>query len=454
MTIAQPSSGRPPRPLRPRKLYYGWVVVAVAFVTMGVAITARTGFSLLLPEVIAEFGWSSGLSSGAFSVGFLASTAFLPAVGWMMGRWGPRGAIPVGAGMVSLGFFATIFITNPLELYLAFGLLAVNGSMAMSYISHSMFLPNWFVKNRGLAIGLAFAGVGVASVVLLPAMQWLIETEGWRAACIAVGVITAVVVIPLNLAFQRMRPEDMGLLPDGEEAPEPGGPARAPVDPVVDRAWAETEWTLALALRTYRFWCVAGAYFCSLFIWYAIQVHQTRFLIDAGFEPSLAALALGMGAFFGIGGQIGVGALSDRWGREVGWTVSGVGFFIASATLLVLDQAASVGLLWLMVVAQGLLGNGMSAIFGAIPTEIFQGKRFPAIFTAISLLGNCGVAAGAWVMGVLRDQTGSYAPGFWICLVLSCVTVACMWIASPRKVRLVSRAAERRAARLDPGRAA
>lgn len=445
MTVAPPPRAAAAARRRPR-LYYGWIVVGVAFVTMGVAVTARTGFGLLFPEVIAEFGWNSGVTSGAFSVGFLASTAFLPIVGWMMTRWGPRGAIPVGAAMVALGYVAATQVSTPFELYVAFGLLAVNGSMAMSYISHSMFLPNWFVRNRGLAIGLAFAGVGVASVVLLPAMQWLIETEGWRVACLAVAAITAVAIIPLNLAFQRTRPEDMGLLPDGETAPEPGDAPRAAVDPVVDRKWAETDWTLRLAIRTSRFWWVASGYFCGLFIWYAIQVHQTRFLVDQGFDARVAALALGMVAFFGIAGQIGVGALSDRWGREIGWTVAGVGYVVASICLLALEQAPSAALMWTMVVFQGLLGNGVAAIFGAIPAEIFQGRRFPTILTAISLVANMGAAAGVWLMGVIRDQTGGYAAGFWLCLALSVLCIGCIWAAAPRKVRLVSRQAARRAA--------
>lgn len=447
MTVAPSPEAAPALPARPaRKLYYGWIVVAVAFVTMGVAVTARTGFGLLFPQVIAEFGWNSGVTSGAFSIGFLASTAFLPVVGWMMQKWGPRGAIPVGAAMVALGYVAATRITSPLELYLAFGLLAVNGSMAMSYISHSMFLPNWFVRNRGLAIGLAFAGVGVASVILLPAMQALIEARGWRTACLAVAGVTAVAIIPLNLAFQRARPEEMGLLPDGETAPEPGdAPRPAPIDPVVDRRWAETDWTLALAIRTARFWWVAAAYFCGLFIWYAVQVHQTRFLIDQGFASSTAALALGMVAFFGIFGQIGIGALSDRLGREVGWTVAGIGYVLATACLLALEQAPSAALMWTMVAVQGLLGNGVAAIFGAIPAEIFQGRRFPSIFTAISLVANFGAAAGVWAMGVARDATGGYGLGFSICLALSVLCIVFIWLAAPRKVRLVARQAARRA---------
>jgi MFS family permease len=438
------SDARAPGAPRP-KLFYGWIVVAVAFVTMGVAVTARTGFSLLFPEMVAEFGWDSGLTAGAFSVGFIASTAFLPVVGWLMGRFGPQGAIPVGALMVGAGYLAATRITNPLELYLAFGLLAVNGSMAMSYISHSMFLPNWFVRNRGLAIGLAFAGVGVGGVTLLPLMQWGIETYGWRTACLAVAIVTVAAIIPLNAVFQRMRPEQMGLEPDGDARPEPGAAPRHP-DPVVNREWAETEWTLRLAIRTAPFWWVAAGNFCALFIWYAIQIHQTRFLVEAGFDPATAAFALGMVAFGGIFGQIALGALSDRVGREVGWTIAVSGYLLSAIFLLMLDRAPSPLLLWAMVAAQGLLGNGLAAMFGAIPMEIFQSRRYPAIFSTIALLANFGAGAGVFVMGEIHDATGGYAPGFWLIMALSVLSAVCMWKAAPRKVRLVAGRAKTRAA--------
>ena len=434
----------PPRPARPR-LFYGWIVVAIAFVTMGVAVSARTGYSLLLPEIVAEFGWDSSLASGAFSVGFVMSTAFLPVVGFLMGRFGPRATIPVGAIMVAAGYLYARHITSPIELYAAFGLLAINGSMAMSYISHSMFLPYWFVRNRGLALGLAFGGVGALGAVLLPAMQWLIETEGWRTACLAVAITVAVVIIPLNILFQRPRPEAMGLMPDGDVAPEPGQAGVSRPDPVVDRAWVETDWTLARAVRTARFWWLGAAYFGALFVWYAIQIHQTRHLLQAGFDGATAAFALGMVAFFGIAGQIGIGALSDRVGREIGWTIATAGFAVATVLLIWLDGNPSPVLLWAMVVAQGLIGNGTAAIFGAIPAELFSGRRYPAIFSSVSLIANFGAGAGVWMMGAVHDSTGNYQAGLWVCLAVSIASGICVWLAGPRKVRLVAGVAARRA---------
>jgi MFS family permease len=364
----------------------------------------------------------------------------------MMDRWGPRVSLPVGALLVAAGYAALTVADNLVMLYVAVGALAVNGSMAMSYIAHSMFLPNWFVRRRGLAIGLAFSGVGVGGIVLLPAMQAGIDAYGWRTAALAMSGLILAVIVPLNALFQRRAPKDMGLNPDGDPDAGAGGAPRGPsaADLIVDHAWASTEWTLKRAMRTARFWWVSGGFFLGLFIWYAIQMHQTRFLLETGMSPATAATALGMTAFCGIAGQIGVGALSDRIGREPCWAIAGVGFAIASAALLAMSYAPSTALLWLAVGAQGLMGYGLAALFGAIIAEIFAGPRLASIFAAISISGNIGGGMGAWSMGAIHDLTGDYRAGFVICIVASLLSAACIIMASPGKVRRVAGKAPQR----------
>ncbi len=417
-------------------VFYGWVAVAIAFVTMAVAVNARTGYSLLLPHLSKELGLTTAMSSGPFSLGFAASTAFVPILGAVMDRWGPRIAIPMGAVMVAAGYGAAILIGSAVGLYLALGLLAVTGSMAMSYIGHSMFLPNWFVRRRGLAIGIAFSGVGVGAVTLLPLMQWAIDRHGWRTACVGIALLTLAVIVPLNLLFQRKRPEDLGLHPDGDAAgPEEGG--SEPAANVVDRAWVATEWTLGLAVRTARFWWMASAFFFGLFVWYAIQIHQTNFLLREGITPVTAASALGLIALFGIGGQIALGALSDRIGREAAWSIAQCGFGLAALMLATVSFGPSPQLIYPMVALQGLLGYGMASIYGAIPAEIFSGKHFAKIFAILSLFGNFGAAGGVLALGFIDDIFGGYRTGWWICVMASVISIGSIWMASPRKVRTV-----------------
>ena len=440
---------------RPR-FFYGWIVVAIAFITMSISISARTSFSLLYPEMLLEFGWSSALTAGAYSLGFIASITLLPLVGGLMDRFGPRLIVPLGALLVAVGFLVLRTATDPIGLYVAMGLLIVNGSMAMSYIVHSMFLPKWFERNRGLAVGIAFSGVGVGALAILPTFQWIIDTRGWREACIAMAILVAVGVIPLNLFFQRGAPEDMGLPTDGRaprkrEAANGGRRNRASGSGsmIVDRAWAETDWTLTRALATGRFWAICSAMFAALFVWYALQAHQTKFLIDAGFSPAFAATSLGLVAFFGIFGQIGIGALSDYLGREFAWTLSLSGFAAASLLMIQIAETPTTTLVYAAMAAQGLFGYGMSALFGAITTEIFSGRRVASILALVGVAGNLGAGAGTWVMGALYDYSGNYTVGFLACSGVSLMSILCVWLAGPGRVRRIGhRGARPRLARL------
>src|SRR5690606_3553510 len=148
--------------------FYGWVVVAVAFVSMGIAVNTRTAFSLLYPPILDEFGWERGATARAFSIGFLASTAAVPLVGMLIDRYGPRLVLPLAGLCMAIGLVGVTQVTTPLGFSLTMGLLTVGGSMPLTYIGHSMFLSNWFTRKRGLAIGIAFGGVGIGSIVLFP----------------------------------------------------------------------------------------------------------------------------------------------------------------------------------------------------------------------------------------------------------------------------------------------
>jgi MFS family permease len=417
-------------------MFYGWVIVATAFVTMGVTVNARTAFSLLFPPILDEFGWSRGATAGTFGVGFLVATAGAPFTGIVMDRLGPRIVFPAGIALTSAGLGLATLVREPWHLYLTLGAMVASGTFAVSYLGHSLVIPNWFVRRRGLAIGLAFSGVGVGSIILFPGLQAIIARAGWRAACWSLAGLLVVAILPLNCLVPRRRPEELGLHPDGDPAPAGGG-ARHP-DNVVDRAWASVDWTLGRALRTARFWWVALGYLGGLYAWYAVQVHQTKYLLELGFSSGLAAWALGLVGLTGILGQIALGHLSDRVGREWAWTGAGVGYVICYAALLLLPAHPTLWLVYLMVAAQGALGYGLAVVFGPIPLELFQGRHFGTIFGTLNLAAGAGAGLGPWLTGALHDLTGSYAPAFGLAIGCSVVSVIAMWLAAPRKVRAVA----------------
>ena len=424
--------------------YYGWIVVAVVFVSMALGVNARTAFSLLFPPILDEFGWQRGVTAGAFSFGFLVAAALTPLLGRLMDARGPRVVMELGVAVMAAGLLLAPLARSPWHLYATLGVLVGGGSVALGYTGQAQFLPSWFVHRRGLAMSIAFSGVGVGSIVLLPLLQSIIAHAGWRAACIVLGLAVLIVAAPLNLLLRR-RPEDLGLAPDGDTAvAESGAPARHAN--VVDPAWVAIDWTLARALRTARFWLVALAYFGALFAWYAVQVHQTKYLLEIGYTAADAAWALGAVSLVAIPGQIALGHLSDRAGREIVWAIGCAGFAICYVALICLAAAPNPLLLGIMVAAQGLLGYGLTSVLGAIPVEIFEGKHFGVIFGSVMLAALAGGAAGPWLTGALHDWTGSYQGGFVIAIAWCGVSALAIFVAAPRKVRAVAGRVQRDAA--------
>lgn len=415
--------------------FYGWLVVMVVFVTMAIGVNARTAFSLFFPPIIGEFGWDRGVTAGAFSFGFIVSAFMSPLIGRLMDRYGPRGVMLLGVVLMGSGLLLAPLTTQPWHLYLTIGVLVGAGSVCLGYSGQSLFLPNWFTRRRGLAIGIAFAGVGIGSVTLLPWVQHMIEQTSWRTACTTMGIIVFVVLAPINLLLHK-RPEDIGLQPDGDAAPT--ATSAKPVSNIVDPVWANTEWTLKLAMRTARFWWICIGYFSGLYIWYAVQVHQTKFLLDIGFSSSVGVWALGVVSLLGIPGQIYLGHLSDRVGREAVWAISCIGFAVCFAALIALKFVPSLWLVYLMVVTQGVLGYGLTSVMGPVVLEIFQGKHYGSIFGTIMLAALAGGAAGPWATGVLYDFFGDYTIAFAVGIAMSVLSGVAIFQASPGKVRAVA----------------
>jgi MFS family permease len=411
------------------------VIVGVAFVTMALGVTARTSFSLLMPPLIDEFGWDRGLAAGAFSFGFLVSAVLSPIVGRVLDVRGPRVVILSGVLVLTAGLALAPSIERPWQLYLTLGVLVGGGANMMTYTVHSQFLPNWFVQRRGLAISIAFAGVGIGAIVLLPWLQSIIVNAGWRASCWAMGLLVLFGAGPLNLLV-RKKPEDIGLLPDGESRSRSAAGTRTALN-IADPRWAATTWTLARAVRTGRFWWIVLGYFCALVAWYAVQVHQTKYLMEIGFTPLVAAWSLGVVSVAGIPGQIVLGALSDRIGREWIWTAGCAGFAICYAALIALEQVQSNVLLYVMVLSQGFLGYALTSVMGPIVVEIFEGPHYGSIFGTITVALIGGGAAGPWLAGVIHDATGSYRLAFVLIIVACLISALAIWMAAPRKVRRV-----------------
>lgn len=426
MSVVQPAPAPAKAPFG-LPFYYGWAIVACAFATMAVGVNARTAFSLLYPAILNEFGWSRGETALAFTMGFLFAAVLGPFTGLALNRFGPRIVMPAGSLMMAGGFVGTTYVSEPWMLYPTFGVLVLGGSTILGYIGHGATLPLWFQRRRGLAVGLAFAGVGAGAVTLLPLAEEIIRTQGWREACWTIAAIVLGLLAPLNLIVQRRRPADLGLQPDGAATPPPNADGSAATPPAGP--------TLAQAMATPSFWFFALAAFAMLWNWYAVQVHQTQYLLDIGFDPMTAGLALSLVSVCGVAGQINGGWMADRIGREGAWTIGCLGFAVCYVCLILMREAPSDVLLWAMVAAQGLVGYGLTAVFAAAPADLFNGRNYSTIFGMLSVFSSLGGGAGPYVTGLLFDIDGNYDRAFALAIGWAAISIAAMWAAAPRRAR-------------------
>src|SRR5271154_7494523 len=224
-------------------IFYGWVLVGVSFVTMAVGVNARTAFSLLSPPILHEFRWDRGITAGAFSFGFLISAVVTPCVGWLTDRRGPRLAVEAGVVSMGSGLLLASLIREPWQLYLSLGALVGGGVNLLAYTGQSLYLTHWFVRRRGLALSIAFSGVGVGSITILPWLQTLIANSGWRTACWSLGLLLVAILAPLNLLLRRT-PADLGLEPDGDSA----GPIASSTHRLAAARRASVDWGVAPGL--------------------------------------------------------------------------------------------------------------------------------------------------------------------------------------------------------------
>jgi len=247
---------------KPPLFYYGWVIVAVAFVTLGMAFGVWYSFSVFFLAVIKEFGWTRAAASSIYSVFILSQALIGPLAGHLQDRFGPRKTIPFGTLLLSMSLILTSQAQSLWQYRMAYGVLAGAGVGILGFSSHSAFIPKWFERKRGLAMGIAMSGIGFGMLILVPAVEKVISLFGWRTTYWLFAGLVFFLVGPLNLVFSRKDPMELHLNPDGDQPvgiQERSNPKR--IVKIVDTPWSQVEWTLKKAANTKRFWYLIGGFF-------------------------------------------------------------------------------------------------------------------------------------------------------------------------------------------------
>jgi MFS family permease len=417
------------------RLYYGWVIVGVALVSMAFWIGFRTTFSVFYAALLDEFPWGRGESAGVQSMALITYTITAPLVGGLIDRLGPRRIILPGILLLALGLILSASLKSLAHFYLFYGVLAAAGVTSIAIISYTAILAHWFEKKRGLANGLAVSGAGLGTFILIPLSQQFISSWGWRLAFVALGVLVLVILLPLNGLLLRHKPQELGLCPDGAkggESPQGGNERRLQV---IDSNWSETQWTLKRASRTGRFWAlIIFSFFVAIAI-YIFFVHNVRFLVDQGIDKMTAAFAFGIAGIICSIFRIFWGWLSDYIGREKTYTLGTICMSVGACSLILLEISAKRQFVYTFVIFFGA-GWGVTApMMMSVAADLFQGKSFGLIYGIVEGVIGIGGALGAWVAGFIFDNTQSYRWAFMLTAVVTMLSCLFVWLAAPRKVR-------------------
>jgi MFS family permease len=378
-----------------RRIFYGWWVVLTSAVGLfwGVPITVYS-FSVFLRPMMQEFHVGRAAVSLGFTVQLFVAALCTPLTGLLLDRYGARRVI-----LPFTALFGAVLLSNKAFsgslwqfyfFYAGLGLF-VHG---MGPVPYGYVISHWFDRRRGLALGLMMLGIGSGAIIMPSFAQQLIARFGWHTAYVILGAAVWLMAVPTVAALLKERPQDIGLLPDGAQAPESAAEAKA----VPEGLLAKEAW------RTRTFWLLTCAFF---FVSASVQgcvVHLAAMLSDRRINAQTAALGSSLIGSAVLIARVGIGYLLDRV------------FAPRLAALCFAGTAFGIGLLWLgntrmAFVGAFLVGFGLGAEVDLIPYLTGRyfglrefGKIYSSAFAAFALAG----ALGPLIMGAGFDKAGSY----------------------------------------------
>lgn len=415
----------PPAPRRSRviersPLPYAWVVLASAVVTTMATVPGQTvGVSVFLDPILADLDVARSTVSLLYTVGTLAGSLALPFIGRFIDARGPRLAVGLIAGGFALACAFMAGVSGLAMLAVGFVLIRGLGQGALSLVSvHVVNL--WFVRRRGLAVGLTGLGMAIATAIVPGPLAALIEAVGWRGAYAALAVAVAAIALPLGVTFFRGHPEAFGQRPDGHRA----GVARD-VAPV-----RESNLTLAEARRTGAFWLITAGDVAVSAFGTGLVFHHFDILAQSGVERAAAAAVFVPLGLVTAAGNIGAGALLDRVAPR--FVLVATLAFLAGA--LVLAGWLPPGTLLVYGTLIGLAQGMKSAISGSIFAAYFGRRHIGAIKGFATTISVAGTAIGPLAFAVGRDLSGSYLPVLLAtAAVPAALAAASLWLRPPRR---------------------
>ncbi len=432
-----PVFSRPPHKTLPRiwpsRAYYGWAIVFTSFF-ISIAQVPMYGpvFSVFVRPIEEDLGWSRSAIALAFTVGSLGGSLLATVVGAALDRHGAR-PIMAGAGIVATaGLLGVAAMSEPWHFWVAYGA-ARAASVAGVGLGMSVAIANWFIRKRGRAVALRAAGQrggqAIMPLLILPVLLLL----GWRESFLVFAAAMLLLVAGPSFLFIRRRPEDYGLLPDGDAAPgAPSGPTGEP------HAGAERSWTLSEARRTRTLWMLALGMALGLAAQIAINVHAVANFQDKGIADGLAVTVASVFTGVAAVSMAAWGALLERAHVRIVSIASMSLFFLAMGVLLVADTYP---LAVAFAVLFGLGTGGWTVSQMIMVPNYFGRLHAGAIKGFISPFEGLVGVSGPLIAALIFDTTRSYDAAFAGCAAAFAVGAAAFYFAKPLRAPATASAA-------------
>ena len=379
--------------------FYGYIVVGAAFFIMVTILGSRYAFGVFFNPILAEFGWTRAITSGAFSLSIVMEGLLAIVMGGLTDRLGPRTVLTLCGFLLGLGYLLMSQTSALWQLYLFYGMIIGIGASG-AIVPLVSTVARWFVARRTIMTGIVLTGTAVGSLIAPPVANRLISAYDWRTSYIILGIMVLIVVV---LAAQLLKrdPTQIGQVPYGENK---GGEH-------VSKLVAEG-FSLREAVCTRQFWVVFAMLVCFGFGFFTIMVHIVPHAIELGISAAIAANILATIGGLAIVGRIVLGSAADRIGNRQATIIA---LILMSAALFWLVPATEVWMLYLFAVVFGFAHGGHAPSQSPLVAGLFGLRSHGLIFGVMGFAFTIGSAIGPLLAGYVFDITGSYQLAFLVC---------------------------------------
>ena len=389
-----------------RKVHYSWIILNITFLAIIVAGIVRSSSGVFIAPFENDFGWGRPSISFAFAVSLFLYGFSGPFMAAFVEKFGLKRMMLGSMALLAAGLALTFIMESEWQLILIWGIIIGLGSGLFLTVLSTQVANRWFVKRRGLAVGILTAATATGQLILLPVLAALIERYSWEAAVLLILALSIIMLVIIAI-LMRSYPRDIGVPPYGQEelesvaSPSMGNPFKIAVS------------ALAEGLRAKEFWLLAGSFFiCGLSTSGLIGTHFISYCISFGIPVLTAASLLSFMGIFDLIGTTVSGWLSDRFDNR--WLLFWY-YSLRGVSLLCLPFALESGsYTWLMVFA---IFYGLDWIATVPPTIGLTRQRFgiqksAMMYGWIMAAHQVGAGVAAYTGGVFYTVFGSYTWAF------------------------------------------